>query len=134
MTATHPAAPLAPPSAADAPTARGRAARTALVVLATAGAAWALWPRPALELVVDAAGVGHVAGRFGLRALPETLVVDGGRHAEVRLVNRSARRQSLGIFDVGPGETRSYRVGAPGTFGGYCSAHPTSKRLVYVIR
>lgn len=108
--------------------------RAAGIVLASAAAAWLLWPRPALELEVDAAGVGHVVGRLGRRALPDTLVVDGGRRAEVRLVNRSGRPQRLGIFGVRAGETRSYRVGAPGVFGGYCSAHPTSRRLVYVIR
>jgi hypothetical protein len=96
--------------------------------------AWLLWPRPALELVVDRDGTGHVVTRTGRRALPETLVVNGGRHAEVRLVNRSARDQQLGIFSVAAGETRSYRVGAPGTYGGYCSAHPTVRRLVYVVR
>lgn len=114
--------------------AAGRAVQLAGVALVTLAAAWLLWPRPALEIEVDAAGTGHVVGLFGQRALPETLTVDGGRHAEVRLVNRSDRRQQLGIFGVGPRETRSYRVGAPGVFGGFCSAHPTSRRLVYVIR
>ena len=124
--------PHGPPGPAPAPL--GRALRAGAVAACSLGAAWLLWPRPALELEVDAAGVGHVVGRLGRSALPETLVVDGGRNAEVRLVNRSARVQQLGIFGVGAGETRSYRVGAPGVFGGYCSAHPSSRRLVYVIR
>lgn len=111
-----------------------RAAQLLAVAGATAFATWAVWPRPALELEVDAAGVAHVVGLLGPRALPETLTVAGGRDAEIRLVNRSARRQQLGIFAVAPHATQSYRAGGPGVYGGTCSAHPTRRRLVYVIR
>ncbi len=73
-------------------------------------------------------------GLFSRTPLPETLYVRAvGSHTVIRLVNRDTIKAQLGIFDARAGETRDFTVAYPGTFSGYCSAHPASRQIVYVI-
>lgn len=113
-----------------------RALTVAGVLAATALAAWWTWPRPDLELDVARGGVGAVVDRFGRRApLPDTLYVQArGRETTVRVVNHDTAATTLGIFTARPGEARDFTIATPGVYGGYCSAHPTRRRLTYVVR
>ncbi len=111
-----------------------RSAGIAAIVTACAIATWLAWPRPAVEIHVERGGHAFVHGLFSQRELPETLNVHAvGSSTVIRIVNRDTVRHHLGLFDANPGETRDFVVAYPGTFGGYCSTHPTSKQLVYVI-
>ena len=106
------------------------------VLLATAAATWYAWPRPALHLRVERGGIGVVVDRWGrTSALPETLFVQAsGRTTKVLIQNRDTAYQTLGMFGVAAGTERSFSLPLPGAYGGYCSAHATSKQLTYVIQ
>ena len=105
----------------------------ATLAAASAAAYWLL-TRPAVEIDVDPGGQAFVRSLFGRTALPETLYVRAvGSHTVIRLVNRDTVRAQLGMFDARAGETRDFTVAFPGTFSGYCSAHPASRQIVYVI-
>jgi hypothetical protein len=110
-----------------------RSAWIATLVAACAAAFWLL-SRPAVEIDVDRGGRAFVRGLFSRTPLPETLYVRAvGSHTVIRLVNRDTIKAQLGIFDARAGETRDFTVAYPGTFSGYCSAHPASRQIVYVI-
>ena len=97
-------------------------------------AVWLSAERPALKIVVEQGGHAFVKGRFSQVPLPETVFVRAnGSHTVIRIVNRDSIRHQLGLFDAEPGATRDFIVSFPGTFGGFCSAHPLSKQLVYVV-
>lgn len=106
------------------------------VLLLTAGATWYAWPRPSLLLRVERGGRGMVVNRWGRETpLPETLhIAAAGRRTTVRIENRDTAYQTLGIFGVAAGTDRTFSVPLPGVYGGYCSAHPTSKTLTYIVR
>lgn len=112
-----------------------RGAQLGAVALATAGAAWLLWPRPDAELRVRRGGRAEVINGYGVsRPLGDTLVVGGrGRRRTIRVVNEDSVPHQLALFTVAPGEVRDY-VAPPGTFGGACSAHAGSGRLTVVVR
>lgn len=129
--------PLAGPSTAlGAPGRVRRALGIAGAVAATALAAWWTWPHPDLELEVAPGGGGAVVDRLGRRRpLPDTLFLQArGRETTVRVVNHDTRPAALGIFAAQPGEARDFTIATPGVYGGYCSAHPSRKRLTYVVR
>jgi hypothetical protein len=110
-----------------------RSAWIATVLAACVIATW-LFSRPAVEIRVERGGHAFVTGLFTRTALPETLHVRAvGSHTVIRIVNRDTVRHVLGLFDANPGETRDFIVAYEGTFGGYCSTHPASKQIVYVI-
>lgn len=103
-------------------------------VVAVGVAAWALADRPALQIDVEPGGHAFVRGRWSESALPETVQVRAvGSHTVIRIANRDSVRHHLGVFDVGPGETQDFVIAYPGVFGGFCSTHPASKQLVYVV-
>ncbi|MDQ6926559.1 MAG: hypothetical protein M3154_10030 [Candidatus Eremiobacteraeota bacterium] len=106
------------------------------VLTATVLAAWWTWPRPELELEVARGGIGSVVDHFGRRdSLPDTLYLQTrGHETTVRVVNHDTASTTLGIFSAGPGEMRDFTIATPGVYGGYCSAHPTRRRLTYVVR
>lgn len=109
---------------------------TILGILAAAAATtWIVWPRPDLSIEVDRGGVATVVDHLGRRsALRDTLFVGGsGARRQVRVVNRDTVRHVLALFTVAPGAEDQYTV-PPGTFGGYCSAHLSSKTLTVVVR
>jgi len=113
-----------------------RAPTVAGVLAAAALAAWWTWPRPDLVLEVARGGVGAVVDRFGrVRPLPDTLYLRArGHETTVRVVNHDTARATLGIFSAAAGEARDFTIATPGVYGGYCSAHPTRKRLTYLVR
>lgn len=113
-----------------------RSGSAAGLVLLTAMASWWAWPRPALELRIEVGGRGVVVDRLGrTRALPETVFVAAtGRNTKIRVDNRDTTYQTLGIFGAAAGSVRSFSVPLPGTYGGYCSAHATSKTITYVVQ
>lgn len=116
------------------PTALGRALQLALVAAVAGGAAWLTWPRPDVHIVVERDGRAHLRTRGGQVALPETLrVASSGDGARIRVTNRTATAQQLGIFGVAPGAEQEFRIRQPGTYGGFCSAHP-SRQLVFLVR
>jgi hypothetical protein len=57
----------------------------------------------------------------------------GGARRTIRVVNEDTVKHQLAMFTIPAGEQTDYTV-PPGTFGGVCSAHPTSTRLTFVIR
>ncbi len=113
-----------------------RAVGAALVVVATAAATWWVWPRPAAHLRIERGGVAYVVDAFGrTRALPETVYVAArGRGTKVRIENRDTTWQQLGLFGAAAGTTRDYTVPERGSYAGYCSAHASSGKIVYVVR
>jgi hypothetical protein len=101
---------------------------------AAAVVAWLAWDRPAVQIDVERGGRAFIHGSFSKAELPETVFVHAvGSHTVVRIANRDSVRHHLGLFDVGAGETRDFVIAYAGTFGGFCSTHPTSKQLVYVV-
>ncbi len=97
-------------------------------------AVWLLPDRPALQIDVERGGHAFVHGAFSETALPETLHVRAvGSHTVIRIANRDTVRHHLGLFDVQAGETSDFVIAYAGTFGGFCSTHPASKQLVYVV-
>jgi len=97
-------------------------------------AIWLVSDRPALQIDVERGGHAFVRGMFSEAALPETIYVHAvGSHTVIRIANRDTVRHHLGLFDVDAGQTRDFTIAYPGVFGGFCSAHPTSKQLVYVV-
>jgi hypothetical protein len=111
-----------------------RSLQVAGILALVAVAVWLAAERPALEIRVEAGGHAFVKSRFSQSPLPETVYVRAnGSHTVIRIVNRDSIRHQLGLFDAEPGATRDFIVAYPGTFGGFCSAHPLSKQLVYVI-
>jgi hypothetical protein len=111
-----------------------RSAWIGTIVVAVVLATWFVWDRPAVEIRVEPGGHAFVDGLFSRTPLPETVYVRAvGSHTVIRIVNKDTVKHHLGVFDAEPGETRDFSVAYAGTFGGFCSAHPTSKQLVYVI-
>ena len=112
-----------------------RGLTVAAVLGLTGAASWWAWPHPALHLRIERGGTGLLVDRFGrTTALPETLhVAITGRNTRVRIENRDTTYQTLGIFGVASNSSRSFSVPLPGAYGGFCSAHPTSKRITYVF-
>jgi hypothetical protein len=106
------------------------------IALSTAGVAFLAWPRPAVLLRVERGGRAVVVDQFGRTTpLPETLFVSAaGRATKVRIENRDTTYQTLGIFGAAANSSRSFSVPLPGVYGGYCSAHASSKQLTYVVR
>jgi hypothetical protein len=115
---------------------RRRIALMAGLVLATLGATWWAWPRPAVELHVALGGRGLLVNRWGRTApLPDTIFIEAqGRSTKVRVVNQDTTYQTLGIFGVAANSTRTFSVPLPGTYGGFCSAHAASGTITYVVR
>ena len=69
------------------------------------------------------------------QVLPETVVVKArGRGTRVAVVNRDSVRHTLALFSAPPGERVEYTIEYPGTYGGECSVHSRSGRLVWVVR
>lgn len=102
----------------------------AAVVAATASVTWWSWPRPAVQIDIARGGVATVDGA----PLPETLFVSArGRRTVVRVVNRDTLRHQLALFAAEPGATQDFTISYPGTYGGFCSTHPSSS-LTYVVR
>ncbi len=112
-----------------------RGGTVAGVVALTALASWWAWPHPALVLRIERGGTGLIVDRWGrTTALPETIhVATSGRNTRVRIENRDTTYQTLGIFGVAANSSRSFSVALPGAYGGFCSAHPTSKQITYVF-
>ncbi|MFM2141441.1 MAG: hypothetical protein RLZZ25_1706 [Gemmatimonadota bacterium] len=109
---------------------RDRLVVVSVIVLLTGLAAWALWPRPSVQIDIATGGVATVGGR----PLPETLFVAArGRQTVVRVVNADTVPHALALFTAAPGSTMEYTISTPGTYGGTCSTHP-SGNLVYVVR
>lgn len=106
------------------------------VVLLTLAAGWWTWPRPAVHIRVGPGGVGVLIDRWGRSSpLPDTIFIRAtGRNTRIRIENRDSTYQSLGIFGAAAHSERSFSVPLPGAYGGFCSAHPTSKRLTYVVQ
>lgn len=103
-------------------------------VVAIGVTAWVLSDRPALQIDVEPGGHAFVRGMWSDTALPETVLVRAvGSHTVIRIANRDSVRHHLGIFDIDAGETRDFVIAYPGVFGGFCSTHPASKQLVYVV-
>ena len=111
-----------------------RAAVIVACVVACVVAVRALSEHPALQIDVEPGGHAFVRGSFSETTLPETVYVHAvGSHTVIRIANRDTVRHHLGLFDVEAGETRDFVIAYAGTFGGFCSAHPVSKQLVYVV-
>lgn len=113
-----------------------RVAAIAGVLAATGAATWWAWPRPAVHLRVERGGAAVVVGAFGrTAALPETVVVDArGRGTKVRVENRDTTWQQLGLFGAAAGTTRDFTVPERGSYAGFCSAHKSRGRIVYVVQ
>ena len=113
-----------------------RAAAIAGVLAATAAATWWAWPRPAVHLRVERGGAAFVVDAFGrATALPETVHVRArGRTTKVRVENRDTTWQQLGLFGAAAGTTRDFTVPERGSYTGFCSAHRSRGRIVYVVR
>lgn len=105
------------------------------VVAVTAGLAWFSWPRPDTLIRVTRGGVTMVTDAYGRTApLGDTVFVrGGGARRTIRVVNEDTVKHQLAMFNIPAGEQTEYTV-PPGTFGGACSAHPTSTHLTFVIR
>lgn len=105
------------------------------VVVITAIAALATWPRPAVDIRIPEGGVAEVHGRFWrVQTLPETIFVSAGGRPRVRITNRDSIQHRLGLFAADAGETVEYTLPQPGAYTGACSAHPTSSTLTFVVR
>lgn len=108
--------------------------RIATVVVAIGIATFLVWPRPAVEIRVERGGRAFVRGMFEQTPLPETVHVRAvGSSTVIRIVNEDTIKHHLALFDAKPGETRDFTIAYAGTYGGFCSTHPDSKQLVYVI-
>ena len=112
-----------------------RMAMLIAVVAVSAGLAWFSWPRPDTLIRVTRGGVAMVTDAYGRTApLGDTVFVrGGGGRRTIRVVNEDTLQHRLAMFTVPAGEQTEYTV-PPGTFGGACSAHPTSTHLTFVIR
>ncbi len=86
---------------------------------------------PSVTIEVAPGGRATIGGA----ALPETVhVAARGRSTRIRVVNRDTVRHTLALFSANPGETVDYTVTYPGSYGGECSVHSRTGRLVYVVR
>lgn len=96
---------------------------------------WFSWPRPDLEIRIATGGQATIIDHMGRPGpLTDTLFVGGaGARRTVRIVNADSVRHVLAMFTVEARAQTEYTV-PPGTFGGYCSAHLTSKHLTVVVR
>lgn len=105
------------------------------VIVCSGTMAWLTWPHPDVEIRVDRGGVATIVDRFGRPSLLGDTVFVGGRGARrtVRVVNRDTTTHRLAMFSAAAGDRRDYTVPI-GVYGGYCSAHPTSKHLTFVVR
>ena len=97
--------------------------------------AWLTWPHPDVEIQVDRGGVATIVDRFGRQTpLGDTVFVGGGgARRTLRVVNRDTMTHRLAMFSAAAGDRRDYTVPI-GVYGGYCSAHPSSKHLTFVVR
>ena len=112
-----------------------RVAMLAAVMAASVALAWFSWPRPDTLIRVTRGGAAMVTDAYGRTApLGDTVFVrgDGGRRT-IRVVNDDTVQHQLAMFNIPAGEQTEYTV-PPGTFGGVCTAHPSSTRLTFVIR
>ena len=114
------------------------AARVAMLVAVTAvsvGLAWFSLPRPDTLIRVTRGGVALVTDAYGRTApLGDTVFVrGGGARRTIRVINEDTIKHQLAMLAIPAGEQTEYTV-PPGTFGGVCSAHPTSTHLTFVIR
>ncbi len=105
------------------------------VVLLTAIAAWWVWPRPNVEIRVARGGIATVIDHRGRRStLGDTVFVGGsGSKRIIRVVNGDTMTHQLAMFSAVAGGERDYTVPV-GVYGGFCSAHATSKRLTFVVQ
>jgi hypothetical protein len=105
------------------------------VVTLSAALVWFSWPRPDTLIRVTRGGVAMVTDAYGRTApLGDTVYVrGGGARRTIRVVNDDTVKHQLAMFNIPAGEQTEYTV-PPGTFGGACSAHPTSTHLTFVIR
>jgi hypothetical protein len=112
-----------------------RIAMLVAVIVASAGLAWFSWPRPDTLIRVTRGGVAMVTDAYGRTTpLRDTVFVrGGGARRTIRVVNEDTIQHRLAMFTVPAGDQTEYTA-PPGTFGGACSAHPTSTHLTFVIR
>ncbi len=105
------------------------------IALVSAALAWFSWPRPDTLIRVTRGGSALVTDAYGRTApLGDTVFVrGGGARRTIRVVNEDTVKHQLAMFNIPAGERTDYDV-PPGTFGGACSAHPSNKRLTFVIR
>lgn len=89
-------------------------------------------PLPAATIHVTKGGHATLTTDRGTIALPETVRVEGGTPAVIRFENADTIPQRLGFFSVPANNQREYTIAHPGTYSGYCSAHP-AKRLTYIV-
>lgn len=101
----------------------------------TGGMVWFTWPRPDTLIRVERGGRAVVRNGVGpTRPLPDTVFVGGsGARRTIRVVNDDTVQHRLAMFTVAAGATTDYTV-PPGSFGGVCSAHPSTRQLTFVIR
>ncbi len=105
------------------------------LVLVTGAAAWLTWPRADTEIRVARGGIATVIDRYGRRhPLGDTVFVGGvGARRSVRVVNDDTVQHRLAMFSADAGDSRDFTVPI-GVYGGYCSAHASTKRLTFVVR
>jgi plastocyanin len=112
-----------------------RIGTTAAALLIGVATTWALWPRPAVEIVIPPTGIAEVHQRFGaVTTIPDTIVVPAGGRPRVRITNRDTTAHRLGIFAAPAQQTVEFTLPRPGTYTGECSVHPTAKTLTFVVR
>ena len=107
----------------------------ASVAMTSAAIAWLAWPRADIEIRVARGGVATVVDGYGRRsALRDTVFVGGsGARRHVRVVNNDTMPHQLAMFRAASGNTTDYAI-PPGTYGGACTAHATSKHLTFVVQ
>ncbi len=105
------------------------------IIVLSAIAAWWVWPRPNVEIRIARGGTATVVDHMGRRSpLGDTIFVrGGGGKRTVRVINEDTMPHQLAMFNAVAGGTRDYTVPL-GVYGGFCSAHATSKRLTVVVR
>ena len=104
------------------------------ITVAAIAIAWFSWPaQPAATIRVDSTGHATLTTKHGTTTLPETVLVEGGTPAIIRFENIDTVAQRLGFFSVPAGSSREYTIEHPGTYSGYCTAHP-AKRLTYIVQ